>query len=88
MEVVKTDMNSGFAASRTHAALNQLRTTLIVVAVLAVGQPVTVLKAQREPPQGYRLMIKVVDENGVAVSDARLIPRKAQLKLSPGRTTP
>jgi hypothetical protein len=73
MEVIKTEMCSGFAASKTHAALNQLRTALIMLAVFAFGQPVSVLKAQREPPQGYRLMIKVVDENGVAVSDARLI---------------
>ncbi len=77
MEALKqTRMNPGFSALYS-STFNRIPKVLVVLAVCALLQPAINLYAQSK---AHRLVIKVVDENGVAVSDARLILKQSTIQ--------
>src|SRR5215470_10436233 len=69
-----TESNRGGTAFRHSSKISKFSRTLIAFALLLCTQPM-ILSAQepRESQLAVKLLVKVVDETGVAVDDARLI---------------
>jgi TonB dependent receptor-like, beta-barrel/Carboxypeptidase regulatory-like domain len=73
MEVTKGEKNRGGTAQRRCYEISTSCLTLIAVALFVCEKQVTsAAPLQRKPAQSARLLLKVVDENGVAIADARL----------------
>jgi len=83
MEVMKPRMNSGFRLSKRPAAINRFQIVIAMLAAFFLSQPLIEVNAQSEGQKrpAQKLVVKVVDETGVAVSDARLILKQSATQL-------
>jgi len=71
---MKAENNRGGTARGQCYEIFKSCLALIAVALLVCAKPVmSSVQGQHEPPRGVRFVIKVVDETGVAIADARLI---------------
>jgi Carboxypeptidase regulatory-like domain/TonB dependent receptor-like, beta-barrel len=88
MEVTKGEKNRGSTAQRRCYEISTSCLALIVFAFFVCADQVTsAAPLQRNPAQSARLLLKVVDENGVAIADARLtLSQSATQTLVRGET--